>query len=252
MSQAPRPNLWQIPAITAYQTEQTQPLVIDLKENLIAISQRFKAITLANSLAVEDLVITDLASKLELPIDVFILDTKKLHNETNIYINTIKNLYKNLNFHILTPLEKELSNFSQQYTPADIYQSLNARQACCYARKVEPLNRALENYQAWITGQRRAQSTTRSQLALEEFDAIHQRYKFNPLALWSQEHVWAYVQQHQLPINPLYSQGLPSIGCEPCTRPIRQHEPIRAGRWWWESQTNKECGLHNTASTALS
>jgi phosphoadenosine phosphosulfate reductase len=124
------------------------------------------------------------------------------------------------------------------------YESVELRKACCQIRKVEPLKRALAGRGAWITGQRRQQSTTRGELPLEEQDATFGLYKFNPLAEWSEEEVWAVIRALDIPYNPLHDQGYPSIGCEPCTRAIRPGEDLRAGRWWWESSDSKECGLH--------
>jgi phosphoadenosine phosphosulfate reductase len=121
---------------------------------------------------------------------------------------------------------------------------VDLRKACCQIRKVEPLKRALAGRGAWITGQRRAQSTTRGELPLEEHDQTFGLYKFNPLAEWSEEEVWSAIRALGIPYNPLHDQGYPSIGCEPCTRAIRPGEDLRAGRWWWESSDSKECGLH--------
>ena len=124
------------------------------------------------------------------------------------------------------------------------YESVELRKACCQIRKVEPLKRALAGRGAWITGQRRAQSTTRGELHLEEHDPTFGLYKFNPLAEWSEADVWGVIRALGIPYNPLHDQGYPSIGCEPCTRAIRPGEDLRAGRWWWESSDSKECGLH--------
>jgi phosphoadenosine phosphosulfate reductase len=124
------------------------------------------------------------------------------------------------------------------------YDSIEMRKECCRIRKVEPLKRALAGNKAWITGQRRAQSTTRSELAMQEDDVAHGLQKFNPLADWSEDDVWQYIRDNQVPFNPLHEKGYPSIGCEPCTRAIQPGEDIRAGRWWWESPDSKECGLH--------
>lgn len=237
-------HLWQIPTSTPTDHEQLQPLINALESHLHTWAQRFSRITQAHSLAVEDMVITDALARLGLAIDVFVLDTGKLHAESLAYLDSIRQRYPTVSIRRFTPQDSVLQHFAETHDFSDIYQSLSARKACCYARKIEPLQRALTDYEAWITGQRREQASTRTQLEIEEFDAAHQLHKFNPLATWSQQHIWAYIQQHQLPINLLYTQGIPSIGCEPCTKPIRQGEALRAGRWWWENQTSKECGLH--------
>ena len=125
------------------------------------------------------------------------------------------------------------------------YESTALRKECCGIRKVEPLVRALNGAQAWITGQRQAQAATRAELPVREFDAERGIEKFNPLANWSEADVWTYVRQYKVPVNTLHFEGFPSIGCEPCTRAITLGEDIRAGRWWWEDPTSKECGLHN-------
>ena len=125
-----------------------------------------------------------------------------------------------------------------------MYESIELRKQCCYIRKVEPLNRALAAAPAWLTGQRRSQSVTRGDLPFEETDHARGIAKFNPIFDWQDDDVWAYAQTADLPLNALYNQGYPSIGCEPCTRPVKWDEDIRAGRWWWESKDSKECGLH--------
>jgi phosphoadenosine phosphosulfate reductase len=116
--------------------------------------------------------------------------------------------------------------------------------ACCGIRKVEPLGRALAGKKAWVTGQRRAQSSTRAGLAAEEDDAAHGMTKFNPLANWSEQDVWDYIRANGVPYNALHDRGFPSIGCAPCTREVQPGEDVRAGRWWWENPDSKECGLH--------
>lgn len=237
-------TLWRIPQSTAAEQNQLRPLIEQTEQQLTSIRQRFTRITLANSLAIEDLILIDIIARLHIEMDIFILNTGKLHAETLRYLQDIQQRYPTLQYRIYEPLDHELQHFAVQYAFSDIYTSLTVRQACCYARKIEPLQRALAGYDAWITGQRREQASTRSQLLEEEFDQAHALHKFNPLATWTQRDVWAYVQQQNVPINPLYHQGIPSIGCDPCTKPIRQHEDLRAGRWWWENQQSKECGLH--------
>lgn len=242
------PLLWSIPQSTIREQQDLHTLEKALYDQLTDISKRFSYITVANSLAAEDMVIVNAISKYNLNIDVFILNTKKLHTESIYYLKKIKKTYKNLLWRVFTPTEQTIDFFSRSYEFATIYQDINARKACCYARKIEPLERALKGYEAWITGQRREQAATRNELAVEEFEPTANRYKFNPLACWSQHDIWAYIQKYDVPFNPIYEQGIPSIGCEPCTKPIRIGEDLRAGRWWWENQDSKECGLHNNPS----
>ena len=124
------------------------------------------------------------------------------------------------------------------------YRSVELRKQCCAIRKTAPLARALAGSSAWITGLRRAQSPTRTDVPVEEFDQSHGIWKFNPLAEWSDDEVWQYVRAHGVPYNPLHDRGYPSIGCAPCTRAIEPGDDIRAGRWWWEQAEHKECGIH--------
>jgi phosphoadenosine phosphosulfate reductase len=124
------------------------------------------------------------------------------------------------------------------------YESIDLRKECCRIRKIEPLGRALAGNKAWVTGQRRAQSSTRAALDVQEDDPAHGLTKFNPLADWSEQDVWHYIRSNNVPYNSLHDKGYPSIGCEPCTRAIQPGEDVRAGRWWWENPDTKECGLH--------
>ncbi len=123
--------------------------------------------------------------------------------------------------------------------------AVEKRKGCCHVRKVIPLRRALSGAAGWVTGVRREQSSARDDTAFAEFDASFNLVKVNPLADWTLDRVEAYLAERQLPVNPLHAQGFPSIGCQPCTRAIEPGEPIRAGRWWWEDESRKECGLHN-------
>ena len=131
------------------------------------------------------------------------------------------------------------------------YESLAQRKDCCHIRKVEPLRRALAGKRAWVTGMRRAQSTTRADLAIEEIDAEHGLVKVSPLADWSEADTWEYLRARDVPVNALHARGYPSIGCAPCTRAVAPGEDVRAGRWWWESADAKECGLHAKADDNL-
>ncbi|WMW81757.1 phosphoadenylyl-sulfate reductase [Undibacterium cyanobacteriorum] len=207
------------------------------------IATQFSPAVLASSLAAEDMVLTDLILKDALSIGIFSLETGRLHQETLAMLDKIKQHY-GYEVALFRPQNDAVDRYVEQYGLNGFYDSVEARKACCHVRKVEPLGRALQGKQAWITGQRRAQSTTRSELAVQEHDAAHGLEKFNPLADWSEDDVWYYLQQFQVPYNGLHDKGYPSIGCEPCTRAIQPGEDIRAGRWWWENPESKECGLH--------
>jgi phosphoadenosine phosphosulfate reductase len=142
------------------------------------------------------------------------------------------------------PLQAAVDAYVEKGGVNAFYDSVELRKECCQIRKVEPLSRALSGKKSWVTGQRRAQSATRSELSVQEYDGSHSMEKFNPLADWSEQEVWDYIRANDVPYNPLHDQGYPSIGCEPCTRAIQPGEDVRAGRWWWENPDSKECGLH--------
>ena len=124
------------------------------------------------------------------------------------------------------------------------YESIENRKACCFTRKIEPLQRALSELDVWITGLRASQSVTREDLNFIEYDEVNQVIKVNPLLGWSEEEVWDFVKKHKVPYNKLHDEGFPSIGCAPCTRAVKEGEDVRSGRWWWENPEHKECGLH--------
>lgn len=215
----------------------------DTEALLKRIAQDFSPAVFASSLAAEDMVLTDLILRAQLPIQVFTLQTGRLHPETLAVLDAIRAHY-GVDIAQYTPDPAAVETYVQTHGLNAFYESIELRKACCHIRKVEPLNRALAGNKAWITGQRRAQSTTRNELSVQEDDAAHGMQKFNPLADWSEQDVWDYIRSHQVPYNALHDRGYPSIGCEPCTRAIQPGEDIRAGRWWWESADQKECGLH--------
>jgi phosphoadenosine phosphosulfate reductase len=215
----------------------------ELESALRDINARYPRAALASSLSVEDMVITDAIARLHLPIAVFTLDTGRLHKETLGLIDRVQEQY-GLVIKVFHPVTEQVLHYVSKHGANAFYESVELRKRCCGIRKVEPLNRALKDRDAWITGQRRAQSVTRDALALEEHDADRGIAKFNPLAAWTDAQVADYVKQHNVPVNPLHARGYPSIGCEPCTRAIKPGEDPRAGRWWWESADSKECGLH--------
>ena len=131
--------------------------------------------------------------------------------------------------------------------PSSFYESVENRKECCGIRKIEPLNRALEGYEIWITGIRAEQSVNRENMDWVEWDEVHHLVKVHPIFNWTLDDVKAYVKENNVPYNPLHDKGFPSIGCQPCTRAVQPGEDFRAGRWWWEDQSKKECGLHEVA-----
>ncbi len=201
-------------------------------------------VNFATSLGEEDQVITDMISRVAPQIEIFTLDTGRLHQETYDLLAKNQKKYK-LNFRIMYPDTKAVEEMVKAKGINLFYESVENRKLCCGIRKVEPLRRALANVDAWITGLRRAQSVTRSEVEVVEWDETNQRIKVNPLADWSLDDVHKYIKGHKVDVNALHAQGFASIGCAPCTRAIKPGEDIRAGRWWWEQPESKECGLHN-------
>jgi phosphoadenosine phosphosulfate reductase len=218
-------------------------LVADTQATLERIARDFSPAVFASSLAAEDMVLTDMILRAKLPIGIFTLETGRLHQETLSVLDRIKQTY-DYEVVLYKPEPAAIDAYVQQNGLNAFYDNIAMRKECCRIRKVEPLNRALSGNKAWVTGQRRAQSTTRAALDVQEHDEAHGMVKFNPLADWSEQDVWNYVRSNEVPYNPLHDKGYPSIGCEPCTRAIQPGEDLRAGRWWWENPETKECGLH--------
>jgi phosphoadenosine phosphosulfate reductase len=218
-------------------------LVAATRATLERIASDFTPAVFASSLAAEDMVLTDLILRAQLPIGIFTLETGRLHKETLGMLDRIREVYGH-DVQAYRPDPAAVDAYVQQNGLNAFYDSVEMRKECCRIRKVDPLNRALAGNRAWVTGQRRAQSATRTDLQVQEEDAAHGMVKFNPLADWSEEDVWHYIRSKDVPYNPLHDRGYPSIGCEPCTRAIQDGEDVRAGRWWWENPESKECGLH--------
>lgn len=218
-------------------------LVANTRQALERIASEFSPAVFASSLAAEDMVLTDLILKAGLPIGIFSLETGRLHPETLAVLDQVKATY-GYEVTLYRPQADAVDAYVAQNGLNAFYDSVEMRRECCRIRKVEPLGRALAGNKAWITGQRRAQSTTRAELPAQEDDAAHGMTKFNPLADWLEQDVWNYIRDHQVPYNALHDQGFPSIGCAPCTRAVQAGEDVRAGRWWWENPDSKECGLH--------
>jgi phosphoadenosine phosphosulfate reductase len=214
------------------------------------IAARHAPAVLASSFGAEDMVLIDLIGRHVLPIRVFTLDTGRLHEETYALIDRVRSHY-GLTIAAHVPEPAALEAFVEENGVSPFYRSIELRKACCALRKTAPLARALAGKGAWITGLRRAQSVTRSDVGQEEFDAVHGIPKFNPLIDWSDADVWDYLRTHGVPYNPLHDRGFPSIGCAPCTRAVEAGEDIRAGRWWWEHPEHKECGLHRRPAAGV-
>ena len=195
----------------------------------------------SSSLGVEDMVITDLIARTQLPIAIATLDTGKLHPETLALIPRIQERYGR-EVEVFKPAADAVIQFVRKEGEEAMYKSIELRKACCGLRKMEPLGRMLKGRSAWITGLRREQSGARGDVAFDEDDGNGRR-KISPIADWTWAEVWAYVEKYAVPYNPLHDQFMPSIGCAPCTRAIAVGEDFRAGRWWWED-SSKECGLH--------
>jgi len=217
--------------------------VRDTLATLERIAEEFSPAVFASSLAAEDMVLTDLILKAGLPIGIFSLETGRLHKETLGMVERVQERY-GYEIALYRPVQAAVDAYVEKKGLNAFYDSVELRKECCNIRKVEPLGRALNGKKSWVTGQRRAQSATRSDLSVQEYDGSHSMEKFNPLADWSEQDVWDYIRANDVPYNPLHDRGYPSIGCEPCTRAIEPGEDVRAGRWWWENPDSKECGLH--------
>lgn len=198
----------------------------------------------ANSFGAEDMVLVDLIARHQLNIGVFSLDTGRLPAETYTLMEKTAEKYPQLKVQVFFPDAAQVEAYVNSNGINAFYHSVEMRKECCRIRKLEPLKRALANKKAWITGLRREQSPTRTDMAAQEYDAGNGLEKFNPLLEWSEKEVWAYIRANDVPYNELHDKHYPSIGCAPCTRSIAMGEDIRAGRWWWENPEFKECGLH--------
>lgn len=198
----------------------------------------------ATSLGAEDMVLTDLIARHGIEIAIGTLETGKLHAQTAALIPHIEERY-GVNVEVYRPDAEAVIHFVKSYGERAMYDSIDLRKGCCGIRKLEPLSRMLASRTAWVTGLRREQSNNRGDVPFSELDDKG-RTKFNPLADWTWNDVWHYIAAHDVPYNPLHDEFMPSIGCEPCTRAIAVGEDFRAGRWWWEDEKAKECGLHAT------
>lgn len=209
----------------------------------------FQPIKQASSLGAEDVVITHLINALALDIPVFVLETGRLHAETQELLERTE-AHSRAPIQVYRPQHEAVIAFVRDKGQNAIYDSIALRKECCGIRKMEPLARALAGQKAWITGLRREQSNARAEVPLIDESEVATKglTKFNPLADWTWGDVWHYIAENKVDYNPLHDQFFPSIGCVPCTRAISLGEEFRAGRWWWEDESAKECGLHVKAS----
>lgn len=233
-----------------------------MKEQLTAIAEKIKdldpvaalryfaeaykgKIVFSTSFGWEDQVITHMIFANDIPIDVFTLETGRLFPETYYVWNRTLEIYKKpiLAYHPQAELLQDMVNAKG---PNSFYESVENRKQCCYIRKLEPLKRALDGNQLWVTGIRAEQSLNRHDMSNLEWDEQNQMIKFHPIFFWSLDEVKEYIKKNNIVYNTLHDKGFPSIGCAPCTRAVREGEDFRAGRWWWEDQSKKECGLHAT------
>lgn len=216
-----------------------------LGERLVALRRAIPGrITFSTSLGIEDQAILDAIANSKTGIDVFTLDTGRHFPETLETIEASENKY-GLSIRLVAPDAAETEALVARDGVLGFRQSIEARKACCDIRKVRPLNRALVGAAGWITGLRRTQSGGRADTPFAAWDSEHALIKLNPIADWSLETLEAYIAKNDVPVNALHAKGFPSIGCQPCTRAIKPGEDIRSGRWWWENEDGKECGLHN-------
>ena len=207
-----------------------------------AAAEHGARIVQATSLGAEDMVITDLIARQHPGVAVGTLDTGVLHHQTLALLERIESHY-GLRVQVVQPAYAAVVQFVARHGTRAMYQSIELRKACCAVRKLEPLGRLLAGKSAWITGLRREQSGHRAAVPFSEREASG-LLKLNPLADWSWGDVWHYIAVNDVPYNPLHDQFYPSIGCAPCTRAVALGEDFRAGRWWWEDEAAKECGLH--------
>ncbi len=215
---------------------------------LASVVTDYTAATLASSYGAEDMVLMDLICKHAPEIEIFTLDTGRLPKETYEVMQIAKSHYGR-EVLVYFPDATDVESYVTEQGPNAFYDSVDLRKQCCGIRKVSPLKRALADKKAWLTGMRRSQAVTRSELPVSEWDETFGLQKFSPLTDWSNGDIWAYIKAFEVPYNELHDQGVASIGCAPCTRAITAGEDIRAGRWWWENPDSKECGLHVKVSS---
>jgi len=233
------------PVAAALALDRRLEAIDSLEERLIEITRSVVGrVTFSTSLGIEDQAVLNAIAASGAQIDVFTLDTGRHFPETLETLEASENRY-GLNIRVMFPDAREVEELVARDGIFGFRLAVENRKACCEIRKVRPLKRALEGAKGWVTGLRREQSAGRAHVPFAAWDAENALVKLNPIADWSLERLEAYVAANNVPVNPLHARGFPSIGCQPCTRAIKPGEDIRAGRWWWENEDGKECGLHN-------
>ncbi|PTL76247.1 phosphoadenylyl-sulfate reductase [Vitiosangium sp. GDMCC 1.1324] len=242
MSPSSPPSL----AITPEELSAASAELFDASAEMVLawVERRFGArAAIASSFGAEDMVLIDLARTHAPSVRLFTLDTGRLPPETYEVMDVVRRRY-GVEIETFFPERARVEVLESTKGYFSFKRSIEERKECCAIRKVEPLGRALAGREAWVTGLRREQSVTRTAVQAIATDAEHGLVKVSPLARWSSREVWTYIKEHSVPYNALHDRGYPSIGCAPCTRAVKPYEDERAGRWWWESPENRECGLH--------
>jgi phosphoadenosine phosphosulfate reductase len=234
--------------MSKFTAEQVQQLNANLKtpQEVLkwSLDNLHPKIAMASSFGAEDVVVIDMMMKINPKARIFTLDTGRLNQETYDVMDEIRKKY-NVNIEVMFPDQNEVEQMVRVNGLNLFYHSVGNRKLCCGIRKVHPLNRILSTLDGWITGLRADQTEVRLNANKIEFDEQHNGIiKVNPIIEWTWDQTWDYIKKNNIPYNKLHDNGFPSIGCEPCTRAIKSGEPLRAGRWWWESDSQKECGLH--------
>ena len=224
---------------------------LNLSARLLKIADQFPAqVVFSTSFGMEDQVVTEAIASSGASISIFTLDTGRLFDETySVWAETIRRYP--IRIKAYTPDASTLNEWLEKEGPNAFYASVENRKTCCRIRKVEPLKKALQGFKIWITGIRAEQSIHREAMPMLEWDEASSIIKFHPLVSWTESDVRNHLKEHEVPYNPLHDQGFVSIGCSPCTRAIQPGQDFRAGRWWWEDNSKKECGLHTHGSHKL-
>jgi len=217
----------------------------DIQETIQSLcTDHPEKVVFSSSFSIEDQVITHFIFSNNIPVNVFTIDTGRMFAETYaVFGKTLEKYNKTIKVYF--PDNNDIEKLMSEKGPFSFYDSVENRKECCYLRKIKPLKRALTGNDIWITGLRGEQSESRKKINIFEWDENNKIIKYNPLLHWSTEQIREYIKTNQIPYNILHDQSFPSIGCQPCTRKINEGEDFRAGRWWWENNSKKECGLHS-------